>query len=130
MLIYPAIDLLGGRAVRLEQGRRDSATVYSHEPWEVAARWSGIGVPRLHVVDLDAAFHRSGAGGAGAAAENHATIARIVAASRMEVEVGGGVRSVDDCQRLFDLGVKHVVLGTAAIKDPAMVRAACARFPG
>jgi len=125
MLIFPAIDLLGGCAVRLEQGRRERATVYSRAPWEIAARWSGIGVPRLHVVDLDAAFARAGGG----ADNNHATVAKIVASTSMEVEVGGGVRSVDDCARLFDLGVRHVVLGTAAVKDPAMVEAACARWP-
>src|SRR5262245_49466046 len=126
MLIFPAIDLLGGQAVRLEQGRRDSAKVYSNAPWEIAARWSGLGVTRLHVVDLDAAFQR----GAGGAQNNHATIARIVAASAMEVEVGGGVRTLDDCRRLFDLGVRHVVTGTAAIKDPAMVDQACRDYPG
>jgi phosphoribosylformimino-5-aminoimidazole carboxamide ribotide isomerase len=125
MLIFPAIDLLGGNAVRLEQGRRDSAKVYSREPWTIAERWSGIGVPRLHVVDLDAAFQRGGGG----SENNHATIQRIVASTSLEVEVGGGVRSLDDCQRLFDLGVAYVVLGTAAIKDPAMVAAACARWP-
>ena len=70
MLVFPAIDLLGDNAVRLEQGRRESAKIYSHAPWEVAQRWSGIGVPRLHVVDLDAAFARGGGG----AVNNHATI--------------------------------------------------------
>jgi phosphoribosylformimino-5-aminoimidazole carboxamide ribotide isomerase len=125
MLVFPAIDLLGGNAVRLEQGRRDSAKIYSHTPWEVAQRWSGIGVPRLHVVDLDAAFTRGGP----AATHNHATIQKIVAATSMEVEVGGGVRTIEDCQRLFDLGVRYVVTGTAAIKSPAMVEQACGRWP-
>jgi phosphoribosylformimino-5-aminoimidazole carboxamide ribotide isomerase len=125
MLVFPAIDLLGGNAVRLEQGRRESAKIYSNAPWEVAQRWSGIGVPRLHVVDLDAAFTRGGP----AAQNNHATIKRIVAASQMEVEVGGGVRTIEDCDRLFDLGVKYVVTGTAAIKNPAVVDEACGRWP-
>jgi phosphoribosylformimino-5-aminoimidazole carboxamide ribotide isomerase len=125
MLVFPAIDLLGGNAVRLQQGRRESAKIYSHAPWEFAQRWSGIGVPRLHVVDLDAAFARGGGG----AENNHATIKKIVAATSMEVEVGGGVRSIEDCQRLFDLGVSYVVTGTAAIKDPTMVEAACRRWP-
>lgn len=125
MLVFPAIDLLGGNAVRLEQGRRESAKIYSNSPWEIAQRWSGIGVPRLHVVDLDAAFARGGGG----ADNNHATIKRIVAATSMEVEVGGGVRSIEDCERLFDLGVRYVVTGTAAIKSPAMVEAACRRWP-
>jgi len=125
MLVFPAIDLLGGNAVRLEQGRRDSAKVYSSSPWEVAQRWSGIGVPRLHVVDLDAAFTRGGP----AAENNHAAIEKIVGASQMEVEVGGGVRTIEDCARLFDLGVRYVVTGTAAIKNPAMVDEACRRWP-
>ena len=125
MLIFPAIDLLNGNAVRLQQGRRDSATIYSQQPWEVARSWSGLGVPRVHVVDLDAAFAR----GAGGDANNRATIKKIVEAAGVDVEVGGGVRSLDDCQKLFDVGVKYVVLGTAAIKDPAFVAAACAQFP-
>jgi phosphoribosylformimino-5-aminoimidazole carboxamide ribotide isomerase len=131
MLIFPAIDLLGGSAVRLEQGRRDSAKVYSRAPWEIAERWSGIGVPRLHVVDLDAAFQRSAGANASAGGNenNHATIKKIVAATNMDVEVGGGVRSIDDCRRLFDIGVRYVVTGTAAIKDPAMVERACGTWP-
>jgi phosphoribosylformimino-5-aminoimidazole carboxamide ribotide isomerase len=127
MLIFPAIDLLGGAAVRLEQGRRESAKIYSQRPWEIAARWAGLGVARLHVVDLDAAFTRADPA---AGADNRATIERIVGESRLEVEVGGGVRSLDDCRRLFDLGVAHVVIGTAAVKDPALVREACGRWPG
>ena len=79
----------------------------------------------MHVVDLDAAFTR----GTDARVDNHATLKRIVAATGVEVEAGGGVRTLDDCARLFDLGVGYVVLGTAAVKDPAMVEAACARWP-
>ncbi len=125
MLVFPAIDLLDGKAVRLQQGRRDSATIYSTEPWAVAKSWSGLGVPRVHVVDLDCAFAR----GSGGDANNRATIQKIVQAAGVDVEVGGGVRSLADCQRLFDVGVKYVVLGTAAIKDPAFVAEACGRFP-
>jgi phosphoribosylformimino-5-aminoimidazole carboxamide ribotide isomerase len=125
MLIFPAIDLLAGNAVRLEQGRRDSAKIYSSEPWAIARAWSTAGVPRIHVVDLDAAFAR----GSGGADNNRATIKKIVEATPLDVEVGGGIRSIDDCRRLFDVGVRFAVLGTAAIKDPAMVAAACAEFP-
>src|SRR6516225_9199908 len=103
MLIFPAIDLLGGAAVRLEQGRRESAKIYDRAPWEVAARFAAAGAGRIHVVDLEAAG--------------------------VEVETGGGVRTLDDCARLFDVGVGYVVLGTAAVKDPKMVEAACARWP-
>lgn len=121
MLIFPAIDLLGGKAVRLRQGLRDTATIYSERPWELAAGFAAAGAPRVHVVDLDAAF-------SGGVQHNRSTIQRIVEASNLDVEVGGGVRSVDDCQRLFDLGARLVVLGTAAIKTPEIVKAACARF--
>jgi len=122
MLVFPAIDLLGGKAVRLRQGLRDTATIYSERPWELAAAFAAAGAPRIHVVDLDAAF-------SGGTENNHETIKKIAAATTVDVEVGGGVRSVDDCQRLFDLGAKFAVTGTAAIKTPAIVEAACAKFP-
>ena len=122
MLIFPAIDLLGGKAVRLRQGLRETATVYSDRPWELAAAFTAAGAPRIHVVDLDAAFSKG-------QQNNHETIRRIVAATTADVEVGGGVRSVDDCARLFDLGARFAVTGTAAIKTPEIVDAACAKFP-
>ena len=125
MQVFPAIDLLGGAAVRLEQGRRESAKVYDRAPWEVAARFAAAGAGRIHVVDLDAAFTR----GTDARVDNHAALKRIVEAAGVEVETGGGVRTLDDCARLYDLGVGYVVLGTAAVKDPKMVEAACARWP-
>ena len=127
MLVFPAIDLMDGAAVRLEQGRRESVKVYDRAPWEVAARFAAAGVTRIHVVDLDAAFTRGAS--AGDRKDNRATIARIAAAVKVEIEAGGGVRSLDDCAALFDAGVRYAVLGTAAIKDPAMVEAACARWP-
>jgi phosphoribosylformimino-5-aminoimidazole carboxamide ribotide isomerase len=126
MLVFPAIDLMDGVAVRLEQGRRESKKVYDNAPWEVAARFAAAGVTRIHVVDLDAAFTR----GAAERKDNRATIARIAATAGVDVEAGGGVRSLDDCAALFDAGVRFAVLGTAAIKDPAMVEAACTRWPG
>jgi phosphoribosylformimino-5-aminoimidazole carboxamide ribotide isomerase len=126
MLIFPAIDLMDGAAVRLEQGRRESVKVYDRAPWEVAARFAAASVSRIHVVDLDAAFTR----GSAERKDNRATIARIAAAAKVDIEAGGGVRSLDDCAALFDAGVKLVVLGTAAIKDPSLVETACARWPG
>jgi phosphoribosylformimino-5-aminoimidazole carboxamide ribotide isomerase len=122
MLVFPAIDLLGGKAVRLRQGLRDTAIIYSDSPWELAAAFAAAGAPRIHVVDLDAAF-------SGGAAHNRDTIRRIAAATTLDIEVGGGVRSIDDCQRLFDLGAQFAVTGTAAIKTPEIVEAACAKFP-
>src|SRR3954454_1308382 len=126
MLDFPAIDLMDGAAVRLEQGRRESVKVYDRAPWEVAARFAAAGVTRIHVVDLDAAFTR----GATERKDNRATIARIAAAAGVGAEAAGGVRSLDDCAALFDAGVRFAVLGTAAIKDPALVETACTRWPG
>jgi len=128
MLIFPAIDLLEGSAVRLAQGKRESAKIYSSEPWEIARSWSKLGIPRLHIVDLDAAFGR-GAGGTRPGANNREVIKKIVETTSLDVEVGGGVRTLEDCEALFAVGVKQVVLGTAAVKDPVMVREACAEWP-
>lgn len=122
MLVFPAIDLLDGKAVRLEQGRRESAKIYSDRPWELAPKFAAAGAPRLHVVDLDAAF-------SGGTKNNHETIKKIAASTTMEVEVGGGIRAVEDCQRLFDLGARYAVLGTAAIKTPELVEEMCKRWP-
>jgi phosphoribosylformimino-5-aminoimidazole carboxamide ribotide isomerase len=123
MQVFPAIDLLDGKAVRLAQGRPESATVYSHAPWELAARFAAAGAPRLHVVDLDAAL-------SGGAQHNQATIEKIVAAAgSMEVEVGGGIRTLAACERIFAVGARYAVMGTAAIKTPAVVEEACRRYP-
>lgn len=123
MLVFPAIDLLGGKAVRLEQGRKETAKVYSERPWELATAFAAAGATRLHVVDLDASF-------TGGSQHNRETVKAIAAATSMEVEVGGGVRSVADCERLFELGVRYAVLGTAAVKTPEVVDELCRRFPG
>ena len=123
MHVFPAIDLLDGKAVRLAQGRPESAKIYSHAPWELARKFAAAGATRLHVVDLDAAL-------SGGAKHNHETIGRILgAAGAMEVEVGGGIRSLEIAARIFALGARYAVLGTAAIKNPAMVREACRRYP-
>lgn len=123
MLVFPAIDLLGGKAVRLAQGRRETAKIYSERPWELARAFAEAGARRLHVVDLDAAL------GAGAAT-NRAAIEAIALATTIEIEIGGGIRSAVDCERVFALGASYTVLGTAAIKAPELVGELCARFPG
>jgi phosphoribosylformimino-5-aminoimidazole carboxamide ribotide isomerase len=123
MQVFPAIDLLDGKAVRLEQGRPESAKIYSHAPWEVARKFAAAGAPRLHVVDLDAAL-------SGGAKHNHETIQKILAvAGDMEVEVGGGIRTMELCARILSLGARYAVMGTAAIKTPKVVRDACKRYP-
>src|SRR5512138_326853 len=123
MQVFPAIDLMDGKAVRLLQGRPESATIYSHAPWEVARKFAAAGAQRLHVVDLDAAL-------SGGAKHNHPTIEKILAAAgTMEVEVGGGIRSLEACARIFAVGAKYAVMGTAAIKTPEVVTEACRCYP-
>jgi phosphoribosylformimino-5-aminoimidazole carboxamide ribotide isomerase len=124
MQLFPGIDLLDGQVVRLTQGRRDSVQVHSREPPAVARAFAAAGARRLHVVDLDASF-------TGGTTHNRETIAAIVAAAPgVEVEVGGGVRTAEDCERLFALGVRHAVMGTSVVKAPAVVAELCGRFPG
>jgi phosphoribosylformimino-5-aminoimidazole carboxamide ribotide isomerase len=121
--LIPAIDLLEGRCVRLSQGSYDSATVYGDDPGAVAARFVAHPLRRLHVVDLDGA--RSGG------PENAAALAAILAAAgRVPVQVGGGMRRLADVEARLALGVDRVVLGTAALRDPELVREAARRHPG
>jgi phosphoribosylformimino-5-aminoimidazole carboxamide ribotide isomerase len=121
--LIPAIDLLGGRCVRLAQGRYEQATVYGDDPAAVAARFAAYPLRRLHVVDLDGA--RAGAPANGAA------IGAIVAAAKgVPVQVGGGMRSQGHLEERLALGADRAVLGTAALRDPALVREAARRHPG
>jgi phosphoribosylformimino-5-aminoimidazole carboxamide ribotide isomerase len=121
--LIPAIDLLGGECVRLAQGRYDAATVYDADPAAAARRFAAHAVPRLHVVDLDGA--RAGR------PQNAAAVRAIVAAvGALPVQLGGGLRDLAAVEAAFDMGVDRVVLGTAALRDPAFVRSAARRFPG
>ena len=122
MRIWPAIDLLEGKAVRLHEGKRDRATVFHDEPWQLPAIFAAEGAEGLHVVDLDGAF-------AGAPVQR-ALVERLVAASRMQVQVGGGIRDEATARAVLDAGAAAVVLGTAAVKSPAIVRALCEALPG
>jgi phosphoribosylformimino-5-aminoimidazole carboxamide ribotide isomerase len=119
--LFPAIDLLGGRAVRLEEGRRDRATVFHDRPVELVAELAAGGADRLHVVDLDGAFGEP---------RQLALIAAIVAASPIPVEVGGGLRDRAAIDAILGLGAGFAVLGTAAVRDPALVETACRAHPG
>jgi len=121
MIVIPAIDLLNGKAVRLRQGDYDQVTHYDRDPAEIASRWRAL-VSRLHVVDLEGAR-------AGQTVQRE-LVARIVAAFGPGVQVGGGIRDLAAIEATLSLGVERVVLGTAAIKDPALVRTAASRWPG
>jgi phosphoribosylformimino-5-aminoimidazole carboxamide ribotide isomerase len=121
--LIPAIDLLGGRCVRLSQGRYDAATVYADDPAAVAERFTALGIPRLHVVDLDGA--RAGR------PCNAPAVARIVErAGRVPVQLGGGLRSLADVEQALAAGVARVLLGTAALRDPELLGEAARRHPG
>jgi phosphoribosylformimino-5-aminoimidazole carboxamide ribotide isomerase len=116
--IFPAIDLRRGRVVRLQQGRDDAQTSYGDDPVAVAEQFEQAGAQYLHVVDLDAAF------GDG---DNREAIARIVAAVRMPVQVGGGVRNDAAVDALLSQGVRRVIIGSAAVEQPAWVADVVAR---
>ncbi|MER3439161.1 MAG: 1-(5-phosphoribosyl)-5-((5-phosphoribosylamino)methylideneamino)imidazole-4-carboxamide isomerase, partial [Chloroflexota bacterium] len=112
MIIYPAIDIRGGQCVRLIEGDYQRETVFDADPVDAALRWQGQGAEWLHVVDLDGA--RAGK------PVNLPSIERIRGAVHIPIQLGGGLRTEDDVARAFDLGVDRVILGTAALRDPAL----------
>jgi phosphoribosylformimino-5-aminoimidazole carboxamide ribotide isomerase len=122
MLIIPAIDLKEGKCVRLEQGLMDKATVYSDDPAATAKHWEAQGAEILHVVDLDGAF--------AGAPKNLPAIKAIRDAVKMPIEVGGGIRDIAVINTLVSIGIDRIILGTAAVENPAFVREACEAFPG
>lgn len=121
--LIPAIDLLGGRCVRLAQGRYDAATAYHDDPAAVARRFAAHPLRRLHVVDLDGAKR-------GEPGNRDAVRAILAAVKGVPVELGGGIRSLEAVEEWLGLGVDRAILGTAALRDPALVKQAAARFPG
>jgi len=121
MRIYPAIDILGGKAVRLRQGRKNEATVYG-DPLEMAAKWIGKGAEWLHVVDLDGAFE-------GSTRNLHVLREMAALLPNSKIQVGGGIRSMPAVDALLDAGIQRVVLGTAAVQDQDFVKTALAARP-
>ncbi len=120
--VIPAIDVRGGRCVRLLQGDYAQETVYADDPAAVARAWEEQGAPRLHVVDLDGA--RAGR------PVNGAALAAIVGAVAIPVEVSGGLRTLADVEAAAALGAARIQLGSAAVRDPAFAGECAARFPG
>ena len=121
LTLYPAIDLKGGACVRLRQGEMDRATTYAPDPAAQARAFRDAGGAWLHVVDLDGAF-------AGRSA-NEAAVEAILAATDVPVQLGGGLRDMAAIERWLAAGVRRVVLGSAAVKNPSLVREAGRRFP-
>ncbi|QNA85080.1 1-(5-phosphoribosyl)-5-[(5-phosphoribosylamino)methylideneamino]imidazole-4-carboxamide isomerase [Sphingomonas sp. So64.6b] len=122
LIVFPAIDLKAGQVVRLAEGDMDRATVYGDDPAAQAMIFAEQGADYLHVVDLDGAF-------AGASVNGEA-VAAIVAQFPGHVQLGGGIRNRESIEKWFDLGVSRVVIGTAALENPDLVREAANDFPG
>lgn len=119
-ILYPAVDLRGGKCVRLYQGNYGAETVYDADPVGVARKWAAAGAEWLHVVDLDAA--RTGE------PVNLSVIRKMASSVDIPLQAGGGVRSMDRLEALFSAGVQRVILGSAAIDNPRFVREALARY--
>ncbi|WP_093666269.1 1-(5-phosphoribosyl)-5-[(5-phosphoribosylamino)methylideneamino]imidazole-4-carboxamide isomerase [Sphingomonas gellani] len=122
MIVFPAIDLKGGKVVRLAEGDMDRATIYGDDPAAQAADFAAAGAGYLHVVDLDGAFAGESVNGG--------AVAAILQRFPGHVQLGGGIRTRASVERWFDLGVSRVVIGTAALEDPDFVRDAARDFPG
>lgn len=122
MIIYPAIDLKDGKCVRLYKGDMTDETVYNDDPAAQAHEWARAGFSWLHIVDLDGAAHGS--------PENHHIVRDIIKAVDIPVQLGGGIRGHAHIEHWLSEGVSRVILGTAAVRDPELVRRACSEFPG
>ena len=122
LTLYPAIDLKDGASVRLKRGEMADATIYAEDPVAPALAFQKAGCRWLHVVDLNGAF-------AGRAV-NEAAVAAILAASTVPVELGGGIRDIAAIEHWLALGISRVILGSAAVKNPSLVREAARLFPG
>ena len=122
MQILPAIDLRGGKCVNLVQGIATQETVFSDAPVEMARRWQAEGAAYLHLVDLDGAFH-------GESANLH-IVGEIVSTIDIPVQLGGGIRSMEQLAVVLGLGVARAILGTVALKQPDLVKQACAEYGG
>src|ERR1700709_2150037 len=132
MLLIPAIDLKDGHCVRLKQGDMDQATVFSHDPAEMARHWLAQGARRLHLVDLNGAFsgkpqnETPGRPILDAVRE----VALVNDVDEIPVQLGGGIRDLDTIERYLDAGLSYIIIGTAAVKNPGFLKDACSAFGG
>ena len=121
MIIIPAIDLKDGKCVRLFKGEEDQVTIFSENPSEIAINWQNAGAKWIHVVDLDGAFSGE--------PKNYSVIKSIVDSVSCPVQVGGGIRKIDTVRKYIEIGVKRIILGTAAFNDEDFLKKACHEFP-
>ena len=121
MIVIPAVDLRGGKCVRLREGRAEAETIFSDDPVAMARRWAALGAPRLHIVDLDGAF-------AGAPRQTALIAEMIAAVAPVPVEVGGGLRDPDAIDAVLDAGARWAVVGTRAALDPTFLLEAGAAY--
>ncbi|MGC4394752.1 1-(5-phosphoribosyl)-5-[(5-phosphoribosylamino)methylideneamino]imidazole-4-carboxamide isomerase [Hydrogenophaga sp. T2] len=124
MLLIPAIDLKDGHCVRLKQGDMDQSTVFSEDPAAMARNWVAKGARRVHLVDLNGAFAGK--------PKNEQAIRAILKeiGSEVDVQLGGGIRDLDTIERYLDAGLRYVIIGTAAVKNPGFLQDACTAFGG
>ena len=124
MLLIPAIDLKDGHCVRLVQGDMDQSTVFSEDPAQMALQWVNKGARRLHLVDLNGAFAGK--------PQNYSAIRSILKAvgDDIPVQLGGGIRDLDTIEKYIDGGIRYIIIGTAAVKNPGFLQDACSAFGG
>ena len=120
MIIFPAIDIRGGKCVRLTEGRFDQETIFADQPVDMAVRWENEGSEYLHLVDLDGALAGSPV--------NMAVIIEIIKAVKIPVQLGGGIRTLDNIKECLEAGVQRVILGSIAVREPKLVAAACKQY--
>ena len=119
MIIFPAIDIRGGKCVRLLKGDFNQETVFSDSPADMAKKWQSQGAEYLHLVDLDGALAGS--------SQNLAAIEEILKNVDIPTELGGGIRTMEQIDKLLALGITRVILGSVAVKNPELVKEACAK---
>lgn len=120
MIVIPAVDIKDGKCVRLLQGRMEDATVYSDTPWKMALRWEKEGGKILHIVDLNGAFEGFGV--------NDPAVREILEHVHIPVEIGGGIRDMARIEALLSMGVWRVIIGTASVENPSLVRTAVDKY--
>ena len=121
MIVIPAVDIKNGKCVRLSQGRMDAETIFSEDPAAMAEKWENEGAELIHVVDLDGAIEKK--------PQNLVTIKAILQRVHVPIQIGGGIRTIDTVKMFLDIGVRRVIIGTEAIRNPEMVSEACRLFP-